>query len=106
MTLLIAFLQTLGLPQEVMSQVESKLVPPRPKEVSSEKALSSAEVKLDRVLAQKAKLNQTVQHHMAQLRENEDPLTAKQVELAEVEAEYRAACSKTLLADSKCCGVG
>ena len=31
MSLLNAFLQTLGLPREVMSQVESKLVPPRPK---------------------------------------------------------------------------
>ena len=31
MSLLNAFLQTLGLPQEVMSQVESKLAPPRPK---------------------------------------------------------------------------
>ena len=33
------FFQTLGLPLEVMSQVEPKLVPPRPKEDSSEKAL-------------------------------------------------------------------
>ena len=66
MTLHIAFLQKLGLPQEVMSQVESKLVPPRPKEVSSEKALSLDKAKLDKVLAQKAKLNQTVQHNKQQ----------------------------------------
>ena len=51
MTLLTTFLQTLGLPQKVMSQVESKLVPPRPKKVFSEKALSLAKAKLDRVLA-------------------------------------------------------
>ena len=79
MSLLIAFLQTLGLPQEV--------------KVSSEKkALSLAKAKLGKVLAQK--INRTVQHHMTKLRETEDLLAAKQVELAEVEAEYRAPRSK------------
>ena len=87
----IASLQMLGLPQEVMSQVESKLVPPRPKKVSSEKALSLAKAKLDRVLTQKAKLNRAKAHHTAKLRECEDLLSTKMVELAEVEVEYRAA---------------
>ena len=77
-----------------MGQVESKLVPPRPKEVSSEKVLSLAQAKLDRVMAQKAKFNQTSQHHLAKLRESEDLTAGKQLGLAEVEDEYRAARSK------------
>ena len=39
MSLPISFLQTIGLPQEVMSRVESKLAPPRQKEITDEKAL-------------------------------------------------------------------
>ena len=69
MSLLISFLQTLGLPQEVMSQVESKLAPPREKEISDEKALALAKANLDRVVAQKNKLNRTVVYHTAKLRE-------------------------------------
>ena len=64
MNVLIALLQTLVLPEDVINQVESKLVPPRPKEVTAEKALSLVKAKLDKAVAQKAKLlNQTVQHH-------------------------------------------
>ena len=48
MSLPISFLQTPGLPQEVMSQVESKLAPPRQKEITDEKALALAKAKLDR----------------------------------------------------------
>ena len=69
MSLLISFLQTIGLPQEVMSQVESKLAPPRQKEITDEKALALAKAKLDRVVAQKNKLNQTGLYHTAKLRE-------------------------------------
>ena len=60
MSLPISFLHTIGLPQEVMRQVESKLAPPRQKKITDEKALALAKAKLDRVLAQKNKLNRTV----------------------------------------------
>ena len=95
MSLLISFLQTIGLPQEVMSQVESKLAPPRQKEISDEKALALANAKLDGVVAQKNKLNRTVLYHAAKLRESEELLAAKLVELAEVENEYRVASNKS-----------
>ena len=72
MSLLISFLQTLGLSQDVMSQVGSKLAPPHPKEISDEKALALAKAKLDRVEAQKNKLNRTVAYHTAKLWESED----------------------------------
>ena len=94
MSLLISFLQTIGLPQEVMSQVESKLAPPRQKEITDEKALALVKAKLAGVVAQKNKLNRTVLYHTAKLRESEELLAAKLAELAEVENEYRAASSK------------
>ena len=53
-----------------------------------------AKAKLDRVVAQKNKLNRTVAYHTAKLRESEDLLSAKVIELAEVDTEYRAASNK------------
>ena len=71
--------------RDVMSQMESKLAPPHPKEISDAKALALAKAKLDRVVAQKNKLNRTVAYHAAKMRESEDLLSAKLIELAEVE---------------------
>ena len=78
-------LPIVAVPQEVMSQVESKLAPPRQKEISDEKALALAKAKLDR---------EVVLHHTAKLRESEELLAAKLAELAEVESEYRVASNK------------
>ena len=75
---------------------ESKLVPPRPKVVSSEEALSLAEAKLDRVLAQKAKLSRTAHITWQRWLGTEIFWLEKQLELLEVEVEYRAACLKRL----------
>ena len=94
MSLLISVLQTIWLPQEFMSQVEAKLAPPRQKKSSDEKAPALAKAKLDRVVAQKNKLNRTVAYHATKLRESEELLAAETAELVEVETEYRAASSK------------
>ena len=61
--LLFEFLRQMGLPEEVMKQVQSK-VQPRTKEVSKEKALDQARARLDQVTAQKAKLERTLKFHM------------------------------------------
>ena len=86
--LLFEFLRQMGLSEEVMKQVQSK-VQPRTKEVSKEKALSLARARLDQVTAQKAKLERTVKHHMEKVRETEDALSEKQRELAEATAHYK-----------------
>ena len=58
------------------------------------KALSLVKAKLDRVLAQKEKLNETDQLH-TKLAESKNLLVEKQLELAEIESECRIASSKS-----------
>ena len=53
MSLLVSFLQTIGVPQEVMSHVESKWAPPRQKEITDEQALALVKAKLGGVEAQR-----------------------------------------------------
>ena len=77
-----------------MSQVESKLAPPRQKYISDEKALALAKAEHERMVAQKNKLNWTVSYYTTKLQESEELLAAKLAELVEVENGYRAASSK------------
>ena len=71
--LLFEFLRQMGLSEEVMKQVQSK-VQPRSKEVSKEKALHQARARLDQVVAQKAKMERTLKFHMDKVRETGDAL--------------------------------
>ena len=86
--LLFEFLRQMGLSEEVMKQVQSK-VQPRTKEVSKEKALHQARARLDQVVAQKAKLERTLKHHMDKVREIDDALSEKQREVVEATEHYK-----------------
>ena len=86
--LLFEFLRQMGLSEEVMKQVQSK-VQPKTKEVSKEKALHQARARLDQVTAQKAKLDRTLKFHMDKTRETEVALSEKQRELAEATEHYK-----------------
>ena len=86
--LLFEFLRQMGLQEEVMKQVQSK-VQPRVKEVSKEKAFSLARARLDQVTAQKAKLERTLKYHMEKVREFEDALLDKQRKVDEATEHFR-----------------
>ena len=86
--LLFEFLRQMGLSEEVMKQVQSK-VQPKNKEVSKEKALHQARTRLDQVTAQKAKLDRTLKFHMDKVRETEVALSEKQREFAEATEHYK-----------------
>ena len=86
--LLFEFLRQMGLSEEVMKQVQSK-VQPRSKEVSKEKALHQARARLDQVVAQKAKLERTLKFHMDKVRETEDALSEKVREVTQATEHYK-----------------
>ena len=88
--LLLPLLQSLGLPEEVLEAVRAKVaIPKAPKKVSREKQLSLIRAKIDVVAQQISRLNKTVLLHQEKLRENEEALSIKQAEHAQLEGEFR-----------------
>ena len=100
--LLFEFLRQMGLSEEVMKQVQSK-VQPRSKEVSKEKALHQARARLDQVVAQKAKLERTLKFHMDKVRETEDALSDKVREVTEATEHYKEKASSVFLPRLRLC---
>ena len=88
--LLLPLLQSLGLPEEVLEAVRAKVaIQKAPKKVSREKQLSLIRAKIDVVAQQISRLNKTVMLHQEKLRENEEALSIKQAEHAQLEGEFR-----------------
>ena len=83
-------MQSLGLPEEVLEAVRAKVaIQKAPKKVSREKQLSLIRAKIDVVAQQITRLNKTVLLHQEKLRENEEALSIKQAEHAQLEGEFR-----------------
>ena len=86
--LLFEFLRQMGLSEEVMKQVQSK-VQSKNKEVSKEKVLHQARTRLEQVTVQKAKLDRTFKYHMDKVCEIEVALSEKQREFVEATEHYK-----------------
>ena len=65
-----------------------------PKKVSREKQLSLLRAKIDVLAQQITRLNKTVLYHQEKLRENEDALSTKQSEHAQLQVEFRELTDK------------
>ena len=85
---LLPLLQSLGLPEEVLELVRARVAQPKtPKKISWEKELSLLRAKID-------VLDQSVLLHQDKLRENEDALSTKQQERAQLDIAFRDLTAK------------
>ena len=88
--LILPLLQSLGLPEEVLEAVRARIATQKaPKKVFREKQLSLLRAKIDVLAQQITRLNKTVLYHQEKLRENEDALSTKQSEHAQLQVEFR-----------------
>ena len=88
--LILPLLQSLGLPEEVLEAVRARIATQKaPKKVSREKQLSLLRAKIDMLAQQITRLNRTVLYHLEKLRENDDALSTKQSEHAQLQVEFR-----------------
>ena len=92
---LLPLLQSLGPPEEVIELVRARVAPPKTrKKVSWEKELSLLRAKIDVLDQQITRLNKSVLFHQDELRENEDALSTKQQERAQLDVAFRDLTAK------------
>ena len=92
---LLPLLQSLGLPEEVTELIRARVAPPKtPKKVSREKEMSLLRAKIDVLDQQITRLNKSVLFHQDQMRENEDALSTKQQERAQLDIAFRDLTAK------------
>ena len=88
--LILPLLQCLGLPEEVLEAVRARIATQKaPKKVSRGKQLSLLRAMIDVLAQQITRLNKTVLYHQEEMRENEDALSTKQSEHAQLQVEFR-----------------
>ena len=87
--LILPLLQSLGLPEEVLDADPARIATQKaPTKVSREKQLSLLRAKIDVLAQQITRLNKTVLYQQEKLRENEDALSTKQSEHAQLQVEF------------------
>ena len=92
---LLPLLQSHGLPEEVLELVRARVAQPKtPNKMSGEKELSLLRAKIDVLDQQITRLNKSVLFHQDKLRENEDALSTKQQERAQLDIAFRDLTAK------------